>query len=107
MIIDLSSTFESSSHISFNVIDQTINNNSDFDSVESKQSKNIYEKLISDVSSIKAKINLCNKKMFFNTKIFIQVDMYKNYTHRSTDQLILNRFKLSFASLNLVDNNTY
>ena len=47
------------------------------------------------------------KKIFFNITIFVQVNTYEKCIHRSTDQLRLNRFELSFASLNLAHNNIY
>ena len=106
LIADSSSTFKLFSRTSFSAIDQTINDNINFDSVESKQSKNVCAKITLNILNKREQIH-ATKKMSLNTTTFIQVNMYKKYTHRSTDQFILNRFELLFASLNFAYNDIY
>ena len=70
LIINSSLIFKSSSRILFSVIDQIINNNIDFDSIESKQLKDVCIKITSNVLNKREQIHAI-KKMFFNTTTFI------------------------------------
>ena len=70
LTIDSLSIFESSSRTSFNAIDQTINDKIDFDSIESKQSKDVCTKITLNVLNKREQIH-ATKKMSFNTTTFI------------------------------------
>ena len=62
--------FEFLSHISFNAIDRIIDDNIDFNSVESKYSKNVCAEITSDVLNKQEQIHAI-KKISFNTTTFI------------------------------------